>query len=96
MTVPIVGREARSTRRLRLLNLIARASEELMSLERADRRGPALNIVEPASSALATPGSPQHMREWAREQGLEVGNAGRLPATIRDAYEAAHTTEETR
>jgi hypothetical protein len=35
------------------------------------------------------------MREWAREQGLEVGNAGRLPATIRDAYEAAHTTEET-
>jgi hypothetical protein len=44
MTVPIVGREARSTRRLRLLNLIARASEELMSLERADRRGPALNI----------------------------------------------------
>ena len=30
------------------------------------------------------------VREWARTQGLEVSDRGRIPAEIMDAYTAAH------
>jgi hypothetical protein len=30
------------------------------------------------------------VREWAREQGLEVSDRGRVPAAIVEQYEAAH------
>ncbi|MEA5155458.1 Lsr2 family protein [Raineyella sp.] len=31
------------------------------------------------------------IREWAREQGMEVSARGRVPANVRAAYEAAHS-----
>jgi Lsr2 len=30
------------------------------------------------------------VREWARTNGFEVSARGRIPATVRDAYRAAH------
>ena len=30
------------------------------------------------------------IREWAKEQGYEVNDRGRVPASIREAYEKAH------
>ncbi|AYD90538.1 Lsr2 family protein [Actinomyces sp. 2119] len=32
----------------------------------------------------------QKIREWAREQGMEVSDRGRVSAEIRDAYYKAH------
>jgi DNA polymerase-3 subunit epsilon len=34
--------------------------------------------------------SPAQVRAWAREQGIVVGERGRMPAEIFDAYRAAH------
>ncbi len=30
------------------------------------------------------------IRQWARENGMEVSERGRVPAEVREAYEAAH------
>ncbi|MGP4112752.1 histone-like nucleoid-structuring protein Lsr2 [Streptomyces sp. 4N509B] len=30
------------------------------------------------------------IRQWAKEEGLEISERGRVPASIRDAYEKAH------
>ncbi|MGK5533173.1 histone-like nucleoid-structuring protein Lsr2 [Streptomyces sp. URMC 129] len=30
------------------------------------------------------------IREWAKEQGLEVSERGRVPASVREAYAKAH------
>ncbi|MEG3614572.1 Lsr2 family protein [Isoptericola haloaureus] len=32
----------------------------------------------------------QKIREWARENGHEVNDRGRIPARVLEAYEAAH------
>ena len=32
----------------------------------------------------------QAIREWAREQGMEVNDRGRVPSRVVEAYEAAH------
>jgi hypothetical protein len=37
-----------------------------------------------------TPSDTTAIREWAQRQGHTVGDRGRIPATIRAAYEAAH------
>ncbi|WP_205472051.1 Lsr2 family protein [Nocardioides sp. SYSU D00038] len=43
------------------------------------------------SSAGASGGaSPKEIREWARENGFEVPDRGRVSAEVRQAYEAAH------
>lgn len=34
--------------------------------------------------------SPAEIRDWAREQGKEVSDRGRVPADVRSAYDAAH------
>ncbi len=41
--------------------------------------------------AAATGGpSPKEIREWARSQGMDVPDRGRVSADVRSAYEAAH------
>jgi Lsr2 len=35
-------------------------------------------------------GSTADIREWARANGYEVSDRGRIPAEIREAYDAAH------
>lgn len=34
--------------------------------------------------------SPNEVREWARAQGMQVSDRGRVSATIREAYDNAH------
>jgi len=38
---------------------------------------------------MTTP-PPAEIRRWAREHGYEVGVSGRIPASVRQAYDAAH------
>lgn len=35
-------------------------------------------------------GSPTEIREWAKNNGYEVSSRGRVPAHVREAYEAVH------
>ena len=34
--------------------------------------------------------SARELRDWARSNGFEVSDRGRVPAEVRDAFEAAH------
>ncbi|MCL3777384.1 MULTISPECIES: Lsr2 family protein [unclassified Actinomyces] len=40
--------------------------------------------------AAAASGETQRIREWAREQGMEVSTRGRISSDIRAAYEKAN------
>ena len=44
------------------------------------------------SSGGAAAGGPaaREVREWARQNGHEVPDRGRIPAEVREAYDAAH------
>jgi hypothetical protein len=42
-----------------------------------------------AASTGAKSGSPTDIRNWARANGMEVNSRGRVPAHVREAYEAA-------
>lgn len=42
------------------------------------------------SAANRKSGSPTEIREWAKNSGLEVSSRGRVPAHVREAYEAAN------
>ncbi|MFB7867841.1 Lsr2 family protein [Streptomyces sp. NPDC056069] len=45
----------------------------------------------PASPRQHLEGPPTaEIREWARQNGFEVNERGRVPAEVREAYEAAH------
>ena len=45
-----------------------------------------------AASSGGSAGGPaaKDVREWAREAGHEVPDRGRIPADVREAYDAAH------
>ncbi len=45
-----------------------------------------------AAASGAASGGPaaREVREWARENGLDVPDRGRIPADVREAYDAAH------
>lgn len=45
---------------------------------------------KPASSRGAGGPAPAKIREWAKAQGMDVPDRGRIPAEVREAYEAAH------
>lgn len=56
----------------------------------ADRQsGPAPRRVAESRHAADASIDPAAVRAWAREQGIEVGTRGRLPATLIDAYRAS-------
>ncbi|WP_425308101.1 Lsr2 family protein [Ammonicoccus fulvus] len=42
-----------------------------------------------ASAAGRKAGSPTEIRAWAQANGIEVNARGRVPASVREAYEAA-------
>jgi hypothetical protein len=46
--------------------------------------------VKPAKAAPPAEGETAKIRAWAREEGREVSDRGRIPAEIREAYQAAH------
>ena len=43
-----------------------------------------------ASAGRSTSGDTKAIREWARNNGYEVSDRGRIPADIMDAYSAAN------
>lgn len=43
-----------------------------------------------ASARRAPSGETQQIREWAKAQGLQVSDRGRISGEVRAAYEAAH------
>ena len=43
-----------------------------------------------ASSAASGGPAAKDVREWARASGHEVPERGRIPAVVREAYDAAH------
>jgi len=51
----------------------------------ASRRGRARK-----SAATSGGATPAEIREWARSQGMDVPDRGRVSADVRAAYEAAH------
>lgn len=54
--------------------------------------GHARRLTRGRGSAAANrkSGSPTEIREWAKNNGLEVSSRGRVPAHVREAYEAAN------
>ncbi len=52
----------------------------------ASRRGRARK----AAAATSGGATPAEIREWARSQGMDVPDRGRVSADVRAAYEAAH------
>jgi len=43
-----------------------------------------------SSAASSTGHSAKEIRDWARSHGHAVPERGRIPATVREAFEAAH------
>lgn len=55
----------------------------------AGRRGPAVATKAKAPSAAEQRAFNQRVREWAKGQGKDVNDRGRVPAKVIDAYYAA-------
>jgi Lsr2 len=47
-----------------------------------------------SSSGRARPDKEKstRIREWARSQGIEIGVRGRIPSSVRQAYEVGHVS----
>lgn len=43
-----------------------------------------------ASSSNGSSGNTNEVRQWAKANGYEVSDRGRISAAVREAYEAAH------
>jgi hypothetical protein len=52
--------------------------------------------VSPGGSATASHEQAQAVREWARRNGYEVSNRGRIPASLIEAFEAAQAEASTK
>jgi hypothetical protein len=51
----------------------------------------AVSVAHPARRAKAAAGRPADIKEWARQNGFEVAQRGRIPGRVMDAYQAAHS-----
>lgn len=47
--------------------------------------------AEPQSSPVTSLGDPRAIRDWARQNGFEIGIRGRLPSHVLDAYRSRET-----
>lgn len=65
----------------------------ISSARRAE--GPRRGRAGGAARATANRLDPGAVREWARGAGYEVSDRGRIPAEIREAYDAAQRTART-
>ena len=52
--------------------------------------------ASPGGSATASREQAQAVREWARRNGHEVSNRGRIPASLTEAFEAAQAEATTK
>jgi hypothetical protein len=56
-----------------------------LSARRSGRRGAAASTGGTAASP-----NPQHIRDWAQAEGIEVSARGRISQDLRERYAAAH------
>ena len=56
----------------------------------ARRSGGRRRTATARRSSSAGGGDTAAIREWARENGYKVSDRGRVPADVREAYDAAH------
>lgn len=68
---------------------VAEFKEALAPFVAAGRRSERVTSKKTPGSK-SDPAELQRMREWARSNGHEVSDRGRVSAVIRDAYNAAH------
>ena len=69
------------------------ATRKASSVPVAKRPGRATRREVAATGAItnvAPPGQSEAVRAWAREQGMQVSDRGRMPASVIAAYEKAH------
>ena len=95
MTTTAIGRPARADRRAKLLTLISRATEELIALERADRRTPTIdeprNVELIPYNDLRPANRTARVRKWALSNGWpDLAAKGPIPRPVHDAYTAAN------
>jgi hypothetical protein len=78
-----VAKAVKKSTRRRTAKKVAEAPAEAPA--KASRTG-----KRPAKRAATAGPSPiSNIRTWAQENGFTIGNRGRIPATVRQAYEAA-------
>jgi hypothetical protein len=61
-------------------------------IEHARRIGRASRRQAKAAVATRVPSDAAAVRVWAQSNGYEVPVRGRIPGTVREAYEAAHAS----
>lgn len=55
------------------------------------RKSPARKAASPKPTVRTEVGpTNREIRDWARTNGIEVPDRGRVPASVRDAFDAAH------
>ncbi|MGW1729239.1 histone-like nucleoid-structuring protein Lsr2 [Streptomyces sp. NPDC002306] len=58
-------------------------------IDKGRKTGRAKGVAQPRKAPTEGP-SADALRAWARENGFEVQNRGRVPASVREAYGKAH------
>ncbi|MFE3270346.1 Lsr2 family protein [Streptomyces sp. NPDC059215] len=58
-------------------------------IEKGRKTGRAKALTRPRKTSEGGP-SAEAIRAWARENGVEVSPRGRIPATVREQYEATN------
>lgn len=95
---------ARAAEREALQKKKAELESELAEVKAKLRGGPTKTPAAKKPAANTAAGSPaagsaeetpaKEIRAWAREVGLDVPDAGRVPQKVREAYAAAHASEQ--
>lgn len=83
-TQPTPAGSSTPSRRTAARRTTARGTTARGTTARRGRR--ASSISETANRKAST----AQVRQWARESGLQVSDRGRIPATVLEAYQAAH------
>lgn len=90
-SVPIVFCETRSLAEEWTYRYLAAAHSWATNEAPAIERIGALALGEPSSRKRSSP-TAQEIREWARARGLQVSDRGRIPLSVREAWEEARST----
>lgn len=73
-----------------LRKLAVQAVQALATASTATKAQPATAPTKPVAPPPATGPSAKTVRAWAADQGLDCPQFGRVPAKIREAFDAAH------
>ncbi|MFJ5725859.1 Lsr2 family protein [Streptomyces sp. NPDC093149] len=68
------------------------ALKSYLKVGRKAERKPAKKRVVPETTAEER----EKIREWAREEGLELAERGRIPKTVQKAFDEAHSIDRSK